>query len=153
MILSSHCCSTLQTAQLHRRALAGRRPQWFWGNLLELRKEGAARTHAKWSQEFGPVFTSYGGTRPFVFVDHPALARQVLLQNPSRPVFPSLWLGRERKFDAANILAARGEKHKSLRSAWQPVFFSGRFGPPQTQAALWESFSTEKFNFPQSRRC
>ena len=43
-----------------------------------------------------------------------------------RPGFPSLFWGREREFEAANILAVHGEKHKSLRAAWQPMFFSGR---------------------------
>lgn len=54
------------------------------------------------------------------------MARQVLLQNTSRPIFPSIWTGRELEFDRASILAARGDKHKSLRSAWQPMFFTGR---------------------------
>ena len=43
-----------------------------------------------------------------------------------RPAFPSLFWGREREFEAANILAVHGEKHKSLRAAWQPMFYSGR---------------------------
>ena len=60
--------------------------------------------------------------------DHPALARKVLLQSAVRPAFPSLFYGRERAFEAGNILAVHGEKHKSLRAAWQPMFFSGRRG-------------------------
>lgn len=29
---------------------AGRRPQWFMGTLLELRKRGAAKTHQMWAR-------------------------------------------------------------------------------------------------------
>ena len=84
------------------------------------------QTHAKWAQEYGPVYTSFGGTRPFVFTDQPDLVRQVLLQHSSRPMFPTIWQGKEREFDKASILAVRGDKHKSVRSAWQPMFFTGR---------------------------
>ena len=63
-----------------------------------------------------------------VWQDHPQLARKVLLQSAVRPSFPSLFHGRERQFEAGNILAVAGEKHKSLRAAWQPMFFSGRRG-------------------------
>ena len=58
--------------------------------------------------------------------DHPELARKAMLLSSVRPGFPSLFWGREREFEAANILAVHGEKHKSLRAAWQPMFFSGR---------------------------
>ena len=120
-------------------------------------------------QEYGPIYKSFGGSRPFVFVESPELVRQVLLTNTYRPVFPSIWLGKEREFDKANILvgfthlyifrsntvtstalydasldhvngrghqnvgvqAVRGEKHRSLRGAWTPMFFSGN--TPQQQ--------------------
>ena len=68
--------------------------------------------------------------------DHPALARKVLLQSAVRPSFPSLFHGRERAFESGNILAVHGEKHKSLRAAWQPMFFSGRRGPLTPRAWL-----------------
>ncbi len=58
--------------------------------------------------------------------DHPELARKVLLLSSVRPSFPSLFWGQERQFEAGNILAVHGDKHKSLRAAWQPMFFSGR---------------------------
>lgn len=54
------------------------------------------------------------------------LARKVLLLSSVRPALPSLCTGRERDFDAGNILSVHGEKHKSLRATWQPMFFSGR---------------------------
>jgi len=76
-------------------------------------------------QEYGPIYKSFGGSQPFVFVERPDLVRQVLLHNTARPVFPSIWLGRELEFDRANILAVHGVKHQSLRGAWTPMFFSG----------------------------
>ena len=51
---------------------------------------------------------------------------QVLIQHTYRPSFPNIWMGREADFDKASILAVRGEKHRSLRGAWTPMFFSGR---------------------------
>ena len=60
--------------------------------------------------------------------DHPDLARKVLLLSPMRPTFPSMFWGRERDFEAGNIIAATGEKHRSLRAGWQPMFYSGRCG-------------------------
>ena len=55
-------------------------------------------------QEYGPIYKSFSGSRPFVFVASPELVHQVLLRNTYRPVFPSIWLGKEREFDKANIL-------------------------------------------------
>ena len=54
----------------------------------------------------------------------------MLIQHTARPAFPSIWLGAEREFDAASILAIRGEKHRSIRGAWTPMFFSGRRAAP-----------------------
>ena len=48
------------------------------GNLMELRAGGAAKVHQRWAKEYGPVFTSFGGSQPFVFTDQPELVRQVL---------------------------------------------------------------------------
>ena len=35
--------------------LAGRRPKWFMGTLMELRKKGAARTHQIWARVCFPA--------------------------------------------------------------------------------------------------
>ena len=106
------------------------------GNLGELRAGGPARVHQQWAREYGPVFTSFGGSQPFVFTDAPELVRQVLIQHTARPAFPSIWLGVEREFDKASILAVRGEKHRSIRGAWTPMFFSGRCASPPLPPAL-----------------
>lgn len=66
-------------------------------------------------QEYGPIYKSFGGSRPFVFVASPELVRQVLLANTYRPVFPSIWLGKEREFDKANILVSL-----TAQFSWQP---------------------------------
>ena len=62
------------------------------------------------------MYKSFGGSRPFVFVASPELVRQVLLTNTYRPVFPSIWLGREREFDKANILVGLTASLSSLSS-------------------------------------
>eukprot|EP00884_Botryococcus_braunii_P022849 jgi/Botrbrau1/9248/Bobra.180_1s0009.1 len=112
-------------ARWRLRRIPGPRPDWYLGNIRQSRKLKAHVAHLKWTKQYGPIFTSWAGSQPFVFVNDPILARQVLLLNYNRPAFRSIWSGKEREFDAASILAARGDKHRSLRGAWQPVFFSG----------------------------
>jgi len=51
---------------------------------------------------------------------------QVLLQNKYRCVFPNLLYGEEARFEASTYLDTRGDKHRTVRGAWQPFFFSGR---------------------------
>ena len=55
----------------------------------------------------------------------------MLIQHTYRPRFPNIWTGREADFDKASILAVKGEKHRSLRGAWTPMFFTGRHAQPQ----------------------
>ena len=51
---------------------------------------------------------------------------QVLLQHNHRSVFPNLLHGEEARFEASTYLDTRGDKHRTVRGAWQPFFFSGR---------------------------
>ena len=41
--------------------LAGRRPKWFMGTLMELRKKGAAKTHQIWARVSFRLFISMNG--------------------------------------------------------------------------------------------
>ena len=50
----------------------------------------------------------------------------MLLQNNYRCVFPNLLYGEEARFEASTYLDTRGDKHRTVRGAWQPFFFSGR---------------------------
>ena len=54
-------------------------------------------------------------------------APQVLLGNNYRCVFPNLLFGEEARFEASTYLDTRGDKHRTVRGAWQPFFFSGRW--------------------------
>ena len=54
-------------------------------------------------------------------------APQVLLGNNCRCVFPNLLFGEEARFEASTYLDTRGDKHRTVRGAWQPFFFSGRW--------------------------
>ena len=46
----------------------------------------------------------------------------------ARCVFPNLLYGEEAAFEASTYLDTRGDKHRTVRGAWQPFFFSGRRG-------------------------
>ena len=72
------------------------------------------------------MYATFGAPQPWVVTDSPALANEILEQHSIRPTMPSLLYGKDRQFDQANILAARGDKHRSLRGAWLPLFFAGR---------------------------
>jgi len=64
-----------------------------------------------------------------------------------RPTMPSLLSGKDREFDRANILAAVGDKHRSLRGAWLPLFYAGRRAPPLLSGgALLQHSSTSLAN-------
>ena len=71
-----------------------------------------------------------------LFIDLSAVAAQVLLQNNYRCVFPNLLYGEEASFEASTYLDTRSDKHRTVRGAWQPFFFSGRWGPGTGVCAL-----------------
>ena len=50
----------------------------------------------------------------------------MLLQNNYRCVFPNLLHGKDARFEETTYLDTRGDKHRTVRGAWQPFFFSGR---------------------------
>ena len=106
---------------------AGPSPAFFTGNIAEISAlGGAALAHAKFSQRYGPVYSTFGAPQPWVVTDSPVLAQDVLQQHSVRPTMPSLLSGKDLDFDRANILAAVGNKHRSLRGAWLPLFYTGR---------------------------
>ena len=76
---------------------------------------------------FGPVWKSWGGSRPFVMASGPADARAIAIHHYDRPAFASVWAPGtpEAAFDSHSILAVRGDRHRSIRAAWLPLFFSG----------------------------
>ena len=53
----------------------------------------------------------------------------MLLGNNYRCVFPNLLFGEEARFEASTYLDTRSDKHRTVRGAWQPFFFSGRCLP------------------------
>lgn len=127
---------------------AGPTPAFLTGNIAEIAAlGGAALAHAKFSQRYGPVYSTFGAPQPWVVTDSPALAHDVLLQHTVRPTMPSLLSGKDREFDRANILAAVGDKHRSLRGAWLPLFYAGRRAPPLLSGgALLQHSSTSLAN-------
>jgi hypothetical protein len=108
------------------------------GNIPEhMQLGGIFRAHQKYAKEYGPIFVAHNVHTPIVMVESPDLARKVLLQNNYRCVFPNLLHGEEAKFEESTYLDTRGDKHSTVRGAWQPFFFSGRsIGPRHASQAL-----------------
>ncbi|CAL5225497.1 g8325 [Coccomyxa viridis] len=108
------------------RGIPGPPRQWLFGNIPETLKEGGIyKTQQVYAQKYGPVFATHQIFQPIVMVESPELARKVLLQNNYRCVFPNLLYGEEAAFEASTYLDTRGDKHRTVRGAWQPFFFSG----------------------------
>ena len=125
----------------HMRSLelvsAGPTPAFLTGNIGEIQAlGGAALAHARFSKRYGPVYSTFGAPQPWVVTDSPAFAHDILEQHSIRPTMPSLLYGKDRQFDQANILAASGDKHRSLRGAWLPLFFTGRHAPCQYKKCM-----------------
>ena len=116
---------------------AGPMPAFLTGNIGEIQAlGGAALAHAQFSKRYGPVYSTFGAPQPWVVTDSPAFAHDILEQHSIRPTMPSLLYGKDRQFDQANILAASGDKHRSLRGAWLPLFFTGRHAPCQYKKCM-----------------
>ena len=111
------------TGPLHKLSL----DTWLVGNIAEQIKVGGIfRVHQQYAQQYGPVFVAHNIHRPIVMAESPELAHKVLLQNNYRCVFPNLLHGKDARFEETTYLDTRGDKHRTVRGAWQPFFFSGR---------------------------
>jgi cytochrome P450 len=111
----------------HAHKHTGDSPTWYLGALPAIRKHGTVKLHELSRRKHGWTWASWGGSRPFIMAAHPADARALAVHNYDRPAFASVWAPGtpEAAFDAESILAARGDKHRSIRAAWLPLFFSG----------------------------
>jgi hypothetical protein len=113
---------------------AGPTPAFLTGNIAEIAAlGGAALAHAKFSQRYGPVYSTFGAPQPWVVTDSPALAHDVLLQHTVRPTMPSLLSGKDREFDrptswqlsATNTGACAGRGCRFLCRQASPALLSG----------------------------
>ena len=102
-------------------------PVWYLGAIPAIRKYGTVRLHEMSRARHGPVWKSWSGSRPFIFTAHPPDARSVAVHHYNRPAFASVWAPStpEAAFDRESILAVRDDRHRSIRAAWLPLFFSG----------------------------
>ncbi|KAK9820578.1 hypothetical protein WJX72_011843 [[Myrmecia] bisecta] len=98
---------------------------WYLGSLVEIVKLGQYKAVQNWAQKYGPVFKLIQGSRAVVVVEDPDLGRLVNLRNSERMPIPSVMAGKEAEFDSSSILTSSGLYHRSIRNAWQPMFFTG----------------------------
>jgi len=105
----------------------GDRPVWYLGAIPAIRKHGTVRLHEMSRARYGPVWKSWSGSRPLIMTTTPADARAVAVHHYNRPAFASVWAPGtpEAAFDKESIIAVRDDRHRSIRAAWLPLFFSG----------------------------
>ncbi|KAK9803710.1 hypothetical protein WJX73_004212 [Symbiochloris irregularis] len=106
------------------RRIPGPRQYWMIGNLLDFAKEGDHNYFNRLHKQYGSIFKVWilGSN---VVVATPELCRQICLHNSSRLQMPNLYYGKYWDFDNAIILWLKGERARTVRSAWHPMFYSG----------------------------
>jgi len=59
------------------RRLPGPRPDWLFGNLLQIKELGLHEQRVRWQREYGKVFVWWQASKPIVIVADPDGARKV----------------------------------------------------------------------------
>lgn len=107
------------------RYIPGPRTEWLFGNLQGIIAKGKHEAFRTWAREFGNVFKVFEGGVVSIVIQDPKLARKVNTRNHNRHPIPYMETGEEERFNSKGILFARNAYHRGLRSAWQPMFYSG----------------------------
>lgn len=92
--------------------------------LLPLRLGGSYKAWEVWRRQYGKVFVTYFGRRPFVMVSDALLAREVTTGRYS--VWPDRGegvvlgsaFGRDLRIDQSGLVVARDEYWRGLRASW-----------------------------------
>ncbi|KAK9803744.1 hypothetical protein WJX73_010477 [Symbiochloris irregularis] len=107
------------------RHMPGPSQLWLVGNLTALARKGDYVYYTELHKRFGAIFKVWT-LGNVVVVATPALCRQLLLRNSARFTMPNLFArGKDYDFQEAGLFLLRGEKARTIRSAWHPMFHSG----------------------------
>lgn len=112
-----------QMSILKKLGIPGPKPNFIFGNAIEIAKEGSYRVFPKWTKKFGPVVGFYLGGRPQMLISDFDMIRQVMVKDfhlfPGRNqlvpggVFPHF---------QKTIAFAQGNTWKQIRSIFSPWF-------------------------------
>ncbi|RWS22262.1 cytochrome P450 3A24-like protein, partial [Leptotrombidium deliense] len=69
-----------QLTILERNGIYGPKPDFVYGNIIEMHKNGNVATHGKWLKEYGPIVGYYSGRYPMVIVSDPELLKQIQIK-------------------------------------------------------------------------
>ena len=97
---------------------------WLFGNLKEFgRDQLGAMT--RWAREYGDVVAARFGPRRVVFVNHPDLVEEVLV-NQNRKFIKHYRLRQTRRTLGHGLLTSEGEFWRGQRKLAQPAFHRDR---------------------------
>mmetsp|Transcript_13353 Transcript_13353/g.37834 ORF Transcript_13353/g.37834 Transcript_13353/m.37834 type:complete len:357 (-) Transcript_13353:1259-2329(-) len=107
------------------RRLPGPRPDWLFGNLLQIKELGLHEQRVRWQREYGKVFVWWQASKPIVIVADPDGARKILLKQHDKEGQTNPLQNNTFGRISRQLLPIVGwPEAKSLRAAWQPVFHS-----------------------------
>jgi cytochrome P450 len=105
-------------------SLPGPRQDWLTGNLREFSRDRLGSL-TRWHGEFGDVVRARFGPRPVLFLNHPDLVEEVLVEQNRK--FIKHYRLRDSKRTLGNgLLTSEGEFWRSQRKLAQPAFHRDR---------------------------
>jgi cytochrome P450 len=97
---------------------------WLFGNLKEFGRDQLG-TMTRWAHEYGDVVSARFGPRPIVFLNHPDLVEEVLV-NQNRKFIKHYRLRQTRRTLGHGLLTSEGEFWRGQRKLAQPAFHRER---------------------------
>jgi cytochrome P450 len=106
------------------KILPGPHGGWLFGNLKEFGADQLA-TMTRWAEEYGDIVFARFGPRRVVFVNHPELVEEVLV-NQNRRFIKHYRLRQTRRTLGHGLLTSEGEFWRGQRKLAQPAFHRDR---------------------------
>ena len=97
---------------------------WLFGNLKEFGRDQLG-SHDPWAREYGDLVSARFGRRAIVFVNHPDLVEEVLV-NQNRKFIKHYRLRQTSRTLGQGLLTSEGEFWRSQRKLAQPAFHRER---------------------------
>ena len=97
---------------------------WLFGNLREFGSD-QLESMTRWAREYGDVVSARFGSKPVVFINHPDLVEEVLV-NQNRKFIKHYRLRQTRRTLGHGLLTSEGEFWRGQRKLAQPAFHRER---------------------------
>jgi cytochrome P450 len=115
--------TTTEKLSRHSRA-PGPRQHWLYGNLREFIHDRLGALE-RWHREYGDMVSARFGPRPIMFLNHPDLVEQVLVDQ-NRIFIKHYRLRSSQRTLGNGLLTSEGEFWRSQRKLAQPAFHRDR---------------------------